>query len=73
MSELDTNIDNWSTTEILDLLGLTNPSSSEIEIVANRMISKASDEGKTTLVTFLKQARSKALQKTGNEEEEMSI
>jgi hypothetical protein len=73
MSELDTNIDNWSTTEILDLLGLTNPSSSEIEIVANRMISKASDEGKTTLVTFLKQARSKALQKTGNEEEESSF
>ena len=53
MSELDTNIDNWSTADILDLLGLTNPSSSQIEIVSNRLISKASDEGNDTIATFL--------------------
>ena len=73
MSELDTNIDNWSTSDILDLFGLTNPSSSEIEVVANRLISKASDEGNTSIVTFLKQARSKVLQTTGREEEEGSF
>ena len=67
MSELDTNIDNWSTSDILDLFGLTNPSSSEIEVVANRLISKASDEGNTSIVTFLKQARSKVLQITGRD------
>ena len=73
MSELDTNIDNWSTADILDLFGLTNPSSSQIEVVANRLISKASDEGNTAIVTFLKQARSKVLQKSGREEEEGSF
>lgn len=70
MSELDTNIDNWSTADILDLFGLTNPSSSEIEVVANRLINKASDEGNTSIVTFLKQARSKVIQTTGREVEE---
>lgn len=70
MSELDTNIDNWSTADILDLFGLTKSSGSEIEVVANRLINKASDEGNTSIVTFLKQARSKVLQTTGREEEE---
>lgn len=73
MSELDTNIDNWSRADILDLFGLTNPSSSEIEVVANRLISKASDEGNVSIETFMKQARSKVLQMTGREEEEGSF
>lgn len=73
MSELDTNIDNWSTSDILDLLGVTNSSSSEVEVVANRLINKASDEGNTDIVTFLKQARSKVLQTTGKEEENSSF
>ena len=73
MSELDTNIDNWSTADILDLLGLTNPSSSQIEIVSNRLISKASEEGNETIVTFLKQARSKVLQSLSTQEEEGSF
>ena len=73
MSELDTNIDNWSTSDILDLLGLTNPSSSEVEVVANKLISKASDEGNTAIVTFLKQARSKLLQTSGKQQEDGSI
>lgn len=73
MSELDTNIDNWSTSDILDLLGLINPSSIEVEVVANRLISKASDEGNTGIATFLKQARSKVLQTAGKEEEEGSF
>lgn len=73
MSQLDTNIDNWSTSDILDLLGLTNPSSSEVEAVSNRLIRKASEDGNESIVTFLKQARSKVLQSTSREDEEDSF
>lgn len=73
MSELDTNIDNWSSADILDLFGLTNPSDSEVEVVADRLISKASEEGNDSIVTFLEEARSKMLQQNRKENEEDSF
>ena len=59
MSDIDTNIDNWSINDILELFDLVNPTTQQITTASERLIagSKSSE-----LTAFIKKARDKILQ-----------
>lgn len=63
MSELDTNIDNWSMDDLQELLGLTEETltPSKIEEVSEQLIESSYDAGNNTIAEFITQARDKLL------------
>jgi hypothetical protein len=70
MENIDTNIDNWSTEDLLDLFGLDNPSTSDILNITNSFISNAEKKNNDILSNFLKKARDKIIKSTESGEEE---
>ena len=58
MSTIDTNIDNWSTNDILELFDLVNPTSQQVVVASERLIagSKSPD-----ITEFIKKARDKVI------------
>jgi len=57
MDKLDTNIDNWSMNDILDLFGLSNPSLSDILATSNAFMEASTDP---TIKKFIQQAQDKS-------------
>jgi len=57
-NKLDTNIDNWSIDDILDLFGLSNPSLSELRVASNAFMEASTDP---TIQQFIKQAQDKSI------------
>jgi len=55
------NIDDWSVSDILELLDLTDPNAEDITTVSNKLITKAMNDGSISVSTFLTQARDKVL------------
>jgi hypothetical protein len=58
MDKLDTNIENWSMDDILDLFGLSKPSLSEILATSNAFMDASTDP---TIKQFIKQAQDKSM------------
>jgi len=71
MSDLDTNIDNWSIDDLLDLFGLTedNQTTQSIEEVSGQLIESSNDSGNDTIAEFIKQARDKLMENLSKETE----
>ena len=61
MSNIDTNIDNWSINDIYELFDLTNPTVQQINSASDRLISSSKMSGNDTIANFLYQARDKAI------------
>ena len=61
MSNIDTNIDNWSINDIYELFDLTNPTVQEIRTASERLIGNSKTKGSDTITNFIKQARDKAV------------
>ena len=72
MNNLDTDIDNWSVEDILELLGLDNPTSEEIINTSNKLIKNSQNKKNDVLSKFLVKARDKVLSSTEDEEDEDS-
>jgi hypothetical protein len=75
MSDLDTNIDNWSIDDLLDLFGLTedNQTTQSIEEVSGQLIESSNDSGNDTIAEFIKQARDKLMENLSKETEDPSF
>lgn len=75
MSELDTNIDNWSTDDLQELLGLTEETltPSKIEEESEQLIESSYDAGKYTIAEFIKEARDKLLDSLSTNTEDPSF
>lgn len=75
MSELDTNIDNWSMDDLQELLGLTEDTftSTKVEEVSEQLIESSYDAGNNTIAEFLKQARDKLLDSLSTNTEDPSF
>ena len=70
-SSLDTNIDNYSVSDILDLLELDDSSSQEERTIRiNTIISDMQEANKTKIASFLIRANAKLLEDTDEESEE---
>lgn len=61
---MDTNVENYTIGELQTLFGLPEEDASDVDITnaANKIITKMEAEGKTTIVTFIEQARDKLLE-----------
>lgn len=70
MEKIDTNIDNWSTEDLLDLFGLDDPSTNDILTITNAFISNAEKKNNDILSKFLKKAKKKIMKATESEEEQ---
>lgn len=73
MDNLDTNIDNWSIDDILELLNLNNPTASEVEKTANKLIKNAEEQNNDIVSNFLKEAKEKVIKSAESDEEEDSF
>lgn len=75
MSELDTNIDNWSIDDLQELLGLTEETliPSKIEEVSEQLIESSYDAGNNTIADFIKQARDTLLDSLSTKTEDPSF
>lgn len=67
--EIDTNIDNYSVDDIMEMLNLpNNPTEYQVKDAANKIIAKLKSEDNTSLVDFFQQALTKVLNSFGEED-----
>ena len=60
--DIDTNIDNYSVDDIMELLNLpNNPTEYQVKDSANKIIAKLKSEDNTSLVDFFQEALEKVL------------
>lgn len=62
MSDIDTNINNWSINDIYELFQVNNTTVPEINKAADRLINSSFMSGNNTITEFLKQAKEKAIE-----------
>lgn len=62
MSTMDYNVDNYTVTELLAILGLNDPTESQIKDTTNNYIAKFTRESQPQMVIFFQQVQSKLLQ-----------
>ena len=66
---IDTNIDNYSVDDIMEMFNLpNNPTEYQVKDAANKIISKLKSEDNTSLVDFFQQALKKVLNSFGEED-----
>ena len=69
MDELDTNLDNYSVSDLLQIIGLNGESEiSQIQDNTNTLIAKMKSEGKQAIANFFENAKSKILNDIDNNE-----
>jgi hypothetical protein len=68
--DVDTNIDNYSVDDIMEMLNLpNNPTEYQVKDAANKIIAKLKTEDNASLVDFFQQALAKVLNSFSNEED----
>ena len=61
MDDIDTNIDNYSVDELLDMMNLQDPSLYQIKDAANTIIARMRSEGRGNIADFFEKVKEKAM------------